>query len=133
MIRRFKLLVLFRNTALVMVFLMALLGSIPRLDAAFIPSTESPEINIQGKDLETVRQFIEQKAVKSRLEALGYSSEQIQSRLSGLSDQQVHQLASNIDSLATGGNGIGAVIGLLVIILLVIVILKLLDKQIIVR
>lgn len=133
MFRKFKLLAIFRHTALIMITMMVFLGMVPRLDAAFIPSSGSSGGEIYSNDLNTVGQFLEQKAVKNRLESLGYSSEEIQDRLSKLSDEEIHQLASNIDTLTTGGDGIGAVIGILVIILLIIVILKIMDKQIIVR
>ncbi len=42
-------------------------------------------------------------------------------------------LAQASDQVLKGGDGIGVVIGVLVIILLVIVILKLLNKEIIIR
>ncbi len=133
MIGNFKFPSLFKHTALVMVAVMMILGMVPRVDAAFIPSSTSSDREISAKDMETVRQFLEQKAVKNRLEALGYSSEEIQVRLSSLSDGEIHQLAKNINTLTTGGNGTGLVIGLLVIIVLILVIMKLLDKQIIIR
>ena len=133
MIGNFKFPALFKHTALVMVAVMTILGMVPRVDAAFIPSSTSLDREISAKDMETVRQFLEQKAVKNRLEALGYSSEEIQVRLSSLSDEEIHQLAGNINTLTTGGNGTGLVIGLLVIIVLILVIMKLLNKQVIIR
>jgi hypothetical protein len=116
-----------------MITVMAILAMTPRLDAAFIPSAGSTGGDIYASDMNAVRQFLEQKAVKNRLEALGYSSEEIQDRLSILSDHEIHQLAANIDTLTTGGDGLGLVIGILVVILLVIVILKITDKRIIIR
>lgn len=133
MIRNFKYLVFFKQTALVMIVVMAILGMVPRVDASFINSSESMDHHFQGKDLETIRQFLEVKAVKNRLEALGYSPEEIQVRLSSLSNEEIHQLAGNINTLTTGGDGLGVVIGILVIVLLVILILKLTHKQIIIR
>ena len=133
MIGNFKFPALFKHTALVMVAVMTILGMVPRVDAAFIPSSTSLDREISAKDMETVRQFLEQKAVKNRLEALGYSSEEIQVRLSSLSDEEIHQLAGNINTLTTGGSGTGFVIGLLVIIVLILVIMKLLNKQVVIR
>jgi phage regulator Rha-like protein len=133
MIGNFKYLAFFKQTALVMIVVMTILGMVPRVDAAFVHSFESMDHKIQTNDLETVRQFLETKAVKNRLEALGYSPEEIQDRLSSLSEEEIHQLAGNINTLTTGGNGLGVVIAILVIVLLVILILKLTHKQIIIR
>ena len=44
----------------------------------------------------------------------------------------MHNLAVHIDRVQTGGDGLGAVVTLLVIVLLVILILKIMDKDIIV-
>lgn len=133
MIRRFRLLDLFRQTALVMIVATAILGMVPKVDAAFIPSTRAMDSGFYARNMDTVRQFLESKVVKHRLEALGYSAEEIESRVSRLSEKEIHLLAVHIDTLTTAGDGMGTVIGVLVIILLVIVILKLLNKQIIIR
>jgi hypothetical protein len=133
MIRNFKYLALFKQTAFVMIVVMTILGIVPRVDAAFIHSFESINNEYQSNDLETIRQFLEVKAVKNRLETLGYSSEEIQARLSSLSSEEIHQLASDINTLTTGGDTVGVIIGVLMIVLLVIVILRLLDRRIIIR
>lgn len=133
MIRNFKYLAFFKQTALVMIVVMGILGIVPRVDAAFIQSFDSMDQSFQAKELETVRQFLETKAVTNRLEALGYSPEEAQARLSSLSSEEIHQLATNINTLTTGGDGLGVVIAILVIVLLVILILKLTHKQIIIR
>lgn len=134
MIKNFKYLAFFKQTALVMIVVMGILGIVPRVDAAFIQSFDSTmDQSFQAKELETVRQFLETKAVTNRLEALGYSTEEVQARLSSLSSEEIHQLATNINTLTTGGDGLGVVIAILVIVLLVILILKLTHKQIIIR
>lgn len=133
MIGNFKYMVFFKRTALIMTVVMAMVAMVPRVDAAFIHSFESTDNLLSSKDMETVRQFLEEKAVKNRLEMLGYSPEEIQTRLSSLSHEEIHQLANNINMLTTGGDGVGLVIGILVIIILVILIIKLLDKRIIIK
>jgi hypothetical protein len=133
MIRNFKYLALFKQTALVMIVIMTILSMVPRVDAAFIHSFEFMNNEYQADDLETIRQFLEVKAVKNRLESLGYSSEEIQARLSSLSNEEIHQLAGDINTLTTGGDTVGVIIGVLMIVLLVILILRLLDRRIIIR
>jgi len=84
-------------------------------------------------DLETVRQALEHEVVAQRLADYGFTKEEVQLKLQTMTDAQLHQLASVSDTLAEGGDGLGVVVTLLVIVLLVIVILKLSDKQIIVK
>jgi hypothetical protein len=133
MIRKFKYLALFKQTTLMMIVMMTILGMVPRVDAAFIHSFDSMGQEYQAKDLETIRQFLEVKAVKNRLQSLGYSAEEIQARISSLTNEEIHQLAGNINTLTTGGDAAGVVISILVIILLVLLILRLLDRRVIVR
>jgi hypothetical protein len=80
-------------------------------------------------DLETVRQALEHELVAQRLADYGLTPDQVSTKLTELSDAQLHQLASLSDSLAEGGV-LGFVIGVLLVILLVIVILKISDRRI---
>jgi hypothetical protein len=82
--------------------------------------------------IETIRTALEKEVVAQRLADYGLTPEEVSARLPSLSDEQLHQLASLSDTLAEGGV-LGLVIAVLVIVLLVIVILKLTDKQIIVK
>ena len=50
-----------------------------------------------------------------------------------MSDADLHTLATASRGLPSGGDGLGALIGVLVIVLLVIVILKLLNKEVIIK
>ncbi|MDD5712075.1 MAG: PA2779 family protein, partial [Smithellaceae bacterium] len=71
--------------------------------------------------------------VQEKLLAYGMSPVEVGAKLQSMSDEQVHMLAKASDRVLAGGDGIGFVIGILVIVLLVIVIMKLLNKQIIVK
>jgi hypothetical protein len=70
--------------------------------------------------------------VAQRLADYGLSAEQIMAKLPTMSDEQLHQLASLSDSLGEGGV-LGTVIAILLIVLLVIVILRIHDRQVIIR
>lgn len=89
--------------------------------------------SVRDADLLSVRRALEHKVVAQKLEDYGVSPEQAELRLASLSDGELHQLASATRGLPTGGDGAGTLISILIIILLVIVILKLLNKEIIVR
>jgi hypothetical protein len=72
--------------------------------------------------------------VRERLKDFGYSSEEVQSRLSQLNDEQIHQLALKLDDLnVAGDSALGIIIGLLIIVILVIVIIQLLGHKIVIK
>jgi hypothetical protein len=123
---------LLQRVAAILVLLMGVFSLVPRVEAGFIGSDQSLEANSRQQDLATLQRALENKLVQERLKALGYSDKEINSRLDQLSDQDLHNFATQIDTLTAGGDGLGLVIALLVIVILVIIILKLMDKKIVV-
>jgi hypothetical protein len=113
---------------------MFIIGIAPRVDAGLAPS-EIIAI-AQGErnaDLDKIRQALEIKAVSERLSQLGFSRDDIQSRLSQLNDDQVHQIALQLDDLRVGqSDALGVIIALLVIAILVVVLLKLTGHRVLV-
>jgi hypothetical protein len=107
----------------------------PPVQAALIGSqlSNGAVVSQRSADLDTVRQALEHHLVAQRLADYGFSTEEVQLKLQSLSDAQLHQLASVSDSLAEGADGLGVIVTVLVIVLLVILILKLSDKQIIIK
>jgi len=102
--------------------------------ASLVPSrlADGSAVSEREGRIESIRQALEQEVVAQRLADYGLTPAEVEARLPSLSDEQLHQLASLSDNLGEGGI-LGAVIAVLVIVLLVIVILKLTDKQVIVR
>jgi len=88
-----------------MVTVMFLLGITPRVDAGFSPSgvIGQPQMN-RTADWDKIQKVIEIKMIRERLNALGFSQEEIQMRLNHLSGEQVHQVALNPDELKVGGD-----------------------------
>lgn len=126
---------LFRMVASYLVFAMFIIGIAPRAEAGFSPSAAVavPQVD-RGQDLQKIQEVLEMKMVRQRLEQLGFTQAEIQSRLSQMGDQQIHRLALNLDKLkAAGDDGFGFVIGLLVVVILVLVILQLTGHRVIVR
>lgn len=116
-----------------LVFAMFIIGIAPRVDAAFSPSeTLTLSATDRAQDTEKIRTALENKMVAQRLHDLGYSSEEIASRLSELTDAQIHSFAQKLDDIKVGGDGLGIVIAILVIIILVIVILHLTGRRVVV-
>ncbi len=73
---------------------------------------------------ERVAAFLERADVQVQMEALGVSPQDVKSRVAALSDAEVANLAGKIDTLPAGGDGVGAVLG---VALLIFVILLLTD------
>jgi hypothetical protein len=79
----------------------------------------APQID-RAQDLKLIQSTLESKLLKQRLHALGLTDEEIQTRLSNLSDSEVHQLASQIRSVHPAG---GVLVGILVVVVLVLLII----------
>lgn len=117
-----------------MVFIMIILGVTPNVEAGFIPSTliQMSETE-RNAELHEIKKILESKAVSTRLQQFGFTPEEIQARLSQLSDQQIHQIALQLDQLKVGqGDALGIIIAVLVIAILVVVLLKLTGHDIII-
>lgn len=132
MLKRFKSPVI----AIAMASYMTFLSTSPSF-ASMVESIPSEKhINIQDQrqvEIEKVQRALENKLVQEKLKAYGLTDEQVKEKLSQMSDQQIHMLAQASDKILAGGDGVGFVIGVLVIVILVIIILKLLNKEIIIR
>ena len=63
----------------------------------------------------------------------GLSPDEAMARVSALSDDQVHQLATHADSLQAGGDAVGFLASLVLIALLVVLIIYLVQGRIVIR
>jgi chorismate synthase len=113
---------------------MFILGIVPRVDAGFVPSDIITHSQIdRTEDLQRIQKVLETKMVKERLENLGFTKDEIQKRLRQLNDEQIHNLALNLDQLKVGGDGLGVIVALLVIALLVVVLIYLTKHRVIIK
>ena len=124
---------LLRHTAFLLIAVMSMFSFVPKAEASFVPTSMTMASELRHQDLASVQKVLENKAVKARLSALGYSDAEISAKLSAVDDSELHSLASQLNALEAGGDGLGIIIGLLVIVLLVVVILKLSDKTVTIR
>ncbi|MBI5746407.1 MAG: PA2779 family protein [Nitrospirae bacterium] len=103
--------------------------------ALFVPSELQSGLDAgynRNGDLATIQGFLEKKIVSQRLLDLGLSTEEAYARLKNLSDEQIHELATHVDDIKSGGDGLTVVVFLLVIVVLVIVILQLTGHKVII-
>ena len=117
-----------------MVTLMFLMGITPQLYAGLSPSEViSLTQSNRHADLQKIQKVLETKIIRERLKQLGISEEGIQNRLDQLTDDQIHQVASKVDELNVGGDGLEVVIALVVIVILAVIIYYLLSHKIEIR
>jgi predicted PurR-regulated permease PerM len=100
--------------------------------ASLIPSRGSSAPSL-AQDLDTIQAALENKLVQEKLQAYGLSADEVKAKLSSMSPSQIHVLAQASNDVLAGGDGVGFIIGVLIIIILVIIILKLLNKEIIIK
>jgi hypothetical protein len=100
------------------------IGSIPSEGMAMlIPSEAAPaESSMRDADLQVIQSQLESKLVAQRLSDVGLTPSEVQERLASLTDEQLHQVAQNIDGLQPGGALvlILAIIGAVVVVLAIL-------------
>ncbi|HEY8369204.1 MAG TPA: PA2779 family protein [Thermodesulfobacteriota bacterium] len=120
----------------VLLVTLPVLVAAPAAQAAFAPTAA---VDAAGRaidreeDLRAIRSALERRQVEQRLVDLGIDPAEARARIEALSDEEIHAAADQVRALMPGGDGLGLVIGVLIVVLLVIVILKLLGKEIIIR
>lgn len=66
---------------------------------------------------ERVRSFLDRQEVRAKLEALGVDAQAAQARVDALTDQEANDLAARIDQLPAGGDLLGVVFTIFIILL----------------
>jgi len=86
----------------------------------------NPDLNPDLNQGETARDYLQdlisREEVKAALLSRGISYLEVMQRVDSLSDAEVIELADRIENLPAGGNGVGAIIGAVVLIFLVLLI-----------
>jgi hypothetical protein len=80
---------------------------------------QSAMISIDSSQRDEINRLLERADVQSRLEAYGVKPAEVKARIAAMTDDEVAQVASRIDSLPAGGESI---IGALLIIFIVLLI-----------
>jgi Flp pilus assembly protein TadB len=122
----------FKMLSLYLIFAIVLLTIPAQGWAMFVPTAGSAAP--RQADMTTIQKTLESTVVKQRLMDYGLSSEEAMVRINRLSDEQTHQLASNMDSLQAGADGgLDAVIFLLVVAIIVVLVLELTGHHVVFR
>ncbi|HZD54796.1 MAG TPA: PA2779 family protein [Candidatus Aquicultoraceae bacterium] len=125
----------FCSMALLMACVMGILGSIRgEAVAGLIASRGAEDATIREADLQKVQAFLERKIVLQKHADYGVSAEEAMAKVGEMSGSDLHRLASLTDRAAEGGDSaLGFLIGIAILIILVIVIIKLMNKEVIIR
>ncbi len=73
-------------------------------------------------DRERVRDFLAREDVRQQLALLGVDPDEAASRVEGLSDEEVQQIAGRLDELPAGEGTVGIIVGAALIVFLVLLI-----------
>ncbi len=102
-------------------------------EAMFVPAAPYQDPASREADMARIQTALESKVIQQTLKDYGLSPEETMSRVSELSDEQVHQLASHTDSLQAGGDAGGFIVGLVVVALLVVLLIYLVQGRVVVK
>lgn len=115
-----------RSRSLIFVLILtttALFVRPPAVRASLAPSDITAGSS-RAADMKIIQTALESKVLRGRLKAMGLDDKETDGRLSKLSDQEIHQLASKIDAVHPGG----FVVELLVVVVLVLLVIYLVKR-----
>jgi hypothetical protein len=102
-------------------------------EAMYLPPGPRPALDAlsadRRADMASLQKTLETEVIRQRLADYGLSSEEALAKLSTLTDEQVHRLASNIDAVQAGGRRGSIDASTLIIILLLVVLILILVEN----
>jgi hypothetical protein len=120
--------------AVMMAGWMGVLGSIRGVAEASVIASSLSDVGNRAEDMAKVQSFLENKIVVQKLVDYGVSPAEAAAKVREMSSRDLHRLASLTDRAAAGtSDALGFLIGLAILIILIIVIMKLMNKEIVVR
>ena len=124
----------FVAVAVMMAGWMGVLGSVRGVAEAGVIASGIDGAGSRAEDMAKVQAFLENKVVVQKLVDYGVSPAEAMAKAQAMSAQELHRLASLTDRAAAGtSDALGFLIGLAILIILIIVIMKLMNKEIVVR
>ncbi len=122
-----------RYIAWYLIVAMFVIGIAPRLEAGFAPSETLQSSSMRSGDLGRIQVVLENKLIAQRLHDLGFGPGEIATRLSQMSDEQIHSLAQRLDELKVGSDGGGFLILLLLVAAIVVLVVYLSGHRVVVK
>ena len=103
---------------LVVLGMLALSLHLPAANAALVGTEAVVSAAQAQQDRERVLSTLNRDDVKAQLVARGVDPAQVQTRLESLTDEEVQTLAANMDQLPAGGDGLGLLVFLFIVLLI---------------
>lgn len=97
---------------------LALSVHIPAVHAAVIGTDAVVSAQQAQLDRARVQSLLARTEVKQRLLAAGVDPDQVAARVDALNDNEVHQLAARIDQLPAGGDALGVLVFVFIVLLI---------------
>jgi hypothetical protein len=120
--------------AVMMAGWMGVLGSVRGVAEAGVIASSIEDTGSRVEDMGKVQAFLENKVVVQKLVDYGVSPAEAMAKVEAMSAQDLHRLASLTDRAAAGADdALGILIGIAILIILIIVIMKLMNKEVIIR
>jgi len=110
-----------------------MISVVPAESMAYVVGGEAAVETARSVDMEKAQSVLESRLVREKLSQLGLSTKEINTRLSQLTDAELHRFATTIDSLYPGEGALAVVISVLIIAILILVILKITNKKIVIK
>lgn len=116
-----------RHVVYALIISVGILGLMPSgAGAAVIPADQADPSAARTENLAKLKAMLERQEVAARLQDYGLTPEEVGSRLDRLSDEQIAELAAQTDAINAGGDAVGTLISIALLVLLVLLILHLL-------
>ena len=117
-----------RKVMFVLIAAMGIIGVLPQgSGAAVIPADEVISTDaLRSENTAKVRAMLEREEVAARLADFGLTPEEVGARMDELTDEQVAELAAEADRINEGGDALGSILVLALVILFILLILHLL-------
>jgi hypothetical protein len=103
-----------RLVARLLIVSLAGLGLPLPAQAGMVP-TESA---VTGVERARVAEFLDRQDVQAQLQARGVSADEMKARVAALTDEEASQMASRIDSLPAGGDVLGILLTVFIVLLI---------------
>ncbi len=83
--------------------------------------------------LDALRVSLENQVLQDKLSSLGISAPQVEERLGRLAAGERQAVLADLGSVQAGGDGVGALVGVALLVLIIILIVKLVNKEIVIK
>jgi Spy/CpxP family protein refolding chaperone len=90
--------------------------------AAMVSTDEIIKQNLHNLDRERLQMLLDDSEVRKLLEAWGVDSAEAKARVDSLTDQEIEEMASRMDRMPAGGNALGTLVGVALIVFLVLLV-----------